>query len=169
MNENMIAKILFIIGVAQMAAGLIIGLIITTSNVYYGGAGWSIFFVWTVGGFVMGMLFIGFAENIRLLHLINQKIGSSKKKDTPKYSRKMEEPQVSWTLGEDEKAKIYDEYQGETIVEIAPSPQEDYCLVRFKSGHEYYVRVVYIGGYGVQETDDAAIKQSIIQWYNERD
>ncbi|QKY68342.1 hypothetical protein [Lentibacillus sp. CBA3610] len=166
MNENVIAKILFIIGVAQMAAGLIIGLITVTANFYM--MNWQVFFAWTLGGFVSGMLFIGFAENIRLLHSINEKMRPAGKKRGPdlQQSQTMEDSQPGWVLGEDEMAKIHDRYSEETIVEIVPSPKEDYCLVRFKSGNEYYVRVVYIGGFGVQETNDATIRQSVIQWYN---
>src|SRR5699024_4953016 len=143
----------------------IIGLITVTMNHYL--VSWSVFFAWTAGGFVCGMLFIGFAENIRLLHSINEKMQPLNRKS--KQEQRIEERQVEWDLNEDEKAKIFEAYQEEAIVEIVPSPKEDYCLVRFKSGDEYYVKVVYVGGFGVQETEDAEIRQSIIQWYNEQD
>ncbi|WP_382399663.1 hypothetical protein [Lentibacillus salinarum] len=140
---------------------------------YYAGAGWSIFFVWTAGGFITGMLFIGFAENIRLLQRIHDKLGSESVSNKEKRQpvQKMNDLRVSSRLVEDEKATIdslYDHYPDELIVELVRSPKEDYCLVRFKSGHDYYVRVVYAGGFGVQETDDPAIRQSIIEWYNEK-
>jgi|GEM_PF-2959774 len=169
MTENMIAKILFIIGVAQMAGGLIIG--ITAVSVNYYMVSWSIFFAWAGGGFVSGMLFIGFAENIRLLHSINEKTAPLERKSKQVRNmadQKIETLETGWTLGEDEKAKVYETYQDETIVEIVPSPKEDYCLIRFQSGDEFYVKVVYVGGFGVQETDDTGIRQSIIQWYNEK-
>ncbi|TFJ92738.1 hypothetical protein [Lentibacillus salicampi] len=170
MSENLIAKILFVIGVAQMAAGLIIGLITVTADYYM--VSWSVLFAWTAGGFVSGMLFIGFAENIRLLHSINEKTRPLERR--PKQEQKVEEPQIEtpqtgWVLSEDEKAKIHEAYQGEAIVEIVPSPEEDYFLVRFKSGDDYYVKVVHVGGFSVQETANADIRQSIIQWYNEKD
>lgn len=166
MYDNVIARILFIIGVAQMPAGLIIGLIAVTANVYM--VSWTIFFAWMLGGFVSGMLFIGFAENISLLHSINEKARPLNKRHNPQQVQTIENSQAERVMSEAEKAKIYDHYQKETIVEIVPSPKENYCLVRFNNGYENYVKVVYVGGYDVQETDDAMVRQSIIQWYNEK-
>ncbi|WP_010529720.1 hypothetical protein [Lentibacillus jeotgali] len=169
MNENIIAKILFIIGIAQMAAGLIIGIIAVSANYYM--VSWSVFFAWTGGGFVIGMLFIGFAENIRLLNSINEKnalLKASPKQVQHNAESNVRDPQPEWTLEEDEKAKIRETYQDETIVEIVPAPRENYCLVRLQRGDEFYVRVVYVGEFGAQETEDAGIRQSVIQWYNEK-
>ncbi|SFE04730.1 hypothetical protein SAMN05216238_107192 [Lentibacillus persicus] len=166
MNENIVAKVLFIIGVAQMAAGLIIGLV--TANTIPYGMSWMLFFAWMLGGFVSGMLFIGFAENIRLLHNIHEKMQPSNKIADTRQSLPSIGSKPEWHLEEADKAKIYEHFPNETIVEIVPAPQENYCLVRFKNGHEYYVKVVYTGGFGAEETNDPEIKQSIIQWYNEQ-
>ncbi|RYG72026.1 hypothetical protein EU245_12025 [Lentibacillus lipolyticus] len=168
MYENQIAKILFIIGAAQIAAGAIIGLLLVMEP----GVNWTIFFSFALGGFVCGMLFIGFAENIRLLQNIydtlKPKAESDKSVVSPKWNDTLKPDKPDqWELENSEREKIYDYYRDESIVEIVPSPRENYCLVRFKNGHEYYVRVVYIGGFGVQETEDGAIRQSVIKWYNE--
>lgn len=81
------------------------------------------------------------------------KIGSSTKSDHPQEGRKLEELQPeSWVLDTSKKEMIYNKYQDEQIVEIVPAPREDYCLVRLKNGHEYYVRVVY--GWRVWRTEN---------------
>ncbi|ALX48908.1 hypothetical protein [Lentibacillus amyloliquefaciens] len=166
MNENMIAKVLFVIGVAQIAAGVIIGLI--TANIITYGVSWPVFFAWMLGGFVSGMLFIGFAENIRLLHNIHKKMQPLNKTPDTRQEPSIKNPRPEWTLDEADRTKIYEHYPNETIVEVVPAPQEDYCLVRFKSDNGYYVRVVYTGGFGIEETSDAKVRQSIIKWYNEQ-
>ncbi|MFD2761534.1 hypothetical protein [Lentibacillus juripiscarius] len=168
MNENRIAKILFMIGAAQIGAGVIIGLLLIMEP----GANWTMFFSFTLGGFVCGMLFIGFAENIRLLQNIydmlkpkeaSEKLaGSQKVHDTPDRDKPDQ-----WELEESEKEKIYDYYQDESIVEIVPAPEENHCLVRFRNGNEYFVRVVYVRGFEVEEIDNGTTRQSIIKWYNE--
>ncbi|TMN22879.1 hypothetical protein FH966_08225 [Lentibacillus cibarius] len=163
MKENIIAKILFVLGSAQIVAGVIIGLLLALSP----GTNWSILLTCALGGFVIGMFFIGFAENIRLLQNIHDILTPKAANKSQANPRKMSDTTAQWELEESEKEKIRDHYQDESIVEIVPSPKENYCLVRFRSGHEYYVRVVYVGGFGVQETGEGLIRQSIIKWYNE--
>ncbi|GAB4073839.1 hypothetical protein GCM10028778_13420 [Barrientosiimonas marina] len=166
MYRNNIARLLFAIGTAHMIAGLIIGLISTAMNVFYTGSGWSNFFVWTAGGFIAGMLFIGFAENIRLLQQINHKLGPDTNRQ--EVSQYIADSNITKNLDEAIKASIYDHYPDETIVAIVPSPKDDYFLVHFQDGQEDYVRVVYTGGSEVEETNDSSIRQSVIQWYNSR-
>ena len=74
--ENPISKALKVIGVLEIAAGLIIGLILGYEDSAYGSSemNFGVVFYWTIIGFVSGMLFIGFSEVIQLLHNINEKL-----------------------------------------------------------------------------------------------
>lgn len=65
-DSNKVANILFFVGIAVMVMNGIVGVyVILTEN----GSGSSVIqaIIWWVSGFVAGMLFIGFAEVIRLL------------------------------------------------------------------------------------------------------
>ncbi len=165
MSENIIAKILFIIGIAQMSIGLIVGLILGNAD-YYGVMNWSVVFMWTIGGFISGMLFLGFSEIIKLLHTINEKTPSLQNESFHKMKPIEEDSPVPWSLEESDKQKVEEKYSDKEITEIVPSPKEGYCLVKFKSSAGYYVKVVNVDGFGVEEVHDAEIKYTIIEWYN---
>ncbi|MFC4558976.1 hypothetical protein ACFO3D_12310 [Virgibacillus kekensis] len=183
MGENIVARILFIIGIAQMAIGVLVGLVL--GNQYASLMNWSVFFTWAIGGFILGMLFIGFAENIRLLDAINKKTlprdpwnSETRQEDDTKAAVSPEIHGVneeginrgstaSWRLEEEDRNEIKQFYVGHEISEIVPSPYEGYCLVKLKYEESFFVRVVDINGFGVQEVEDAELKHSIIKWYNE--
>ncbi|MEW9675731.1 hypothetical protein ABRT01_06025 [Lentibacillus sp. L22] len=83
MRENIVAKILLIIGVAIMVIGLITGIGMGYGHYhsYFGfesGIVWSIFFSYLFAGFMIGMLFIGLSEIIKLLHSINERMHFTK-------------------------------------------------------------------------------------------
>ncbi|MGP4108597.1 hypothetical protein [Virgibacillus sp. L01] len=168
MNENIVAKILFIIGIAQMSIGLIVGLILGNAD-YHGVMNWSIVFMWTIGGFISGMLFLGFSEIIKLLHAINEKTPSLQKEAFQIINPLEEDSPVSRSLEESDKQKIEEKYRDEEISEIIQSPKEGYCLVKFKSSAGYYVKVVNVARFGVEEVHDTEIKYTIIEWYNNLD
>lgn len=160
MRENIVAKILFIIGIAQMAIGIIVGLILGNQDYYISVMNWSIFFTWTIGGFISGMLFIGFAENIRLIHAINEKT-------PPLNKRRIQTSKVLWDLEDNTKEKIKGVYTDKEIIEIIPAPKEGFCLVKFKNAHGYYVKVLDVSGdsaESAEEVQDAEIKHTIIKW-----
>ncbi|WP_164669881.1 hypothetical protein [Virgibacillus doumboii] len=171
MNENIVAKILFNIGVAEIAVGIITGLILGNQDPY-SVMNWSLFLAWAIGGFIGGMLLIGFSEVIRLLHTINQKISPVKSDEIlnkPSNETGIADKSVSWVLDDADKEKIRKAYQNETIVEMIPSPMEGYCLVELKGSQGYYVKVVDIAGFGAEEIQDPEIKHKIIKWYNDKD
>ncbi|WP_099157539.1 hypothetical protein [Virgibacillus ndiopensis] len=176
MQENVVAKILFIIGIAEMVVGLLIGIILANAG-YYNGFVWSTFLAWTIGGSVTGMLFIGFSEVIKLLHMINRKINAREAtvgNNTANYldifdgAKRTTKP-VNWKLGEQDKEKIYDLYKQEKIIEIVPSILEGYCLVKLENEQGQFVRVVDVGGFGAEEVHDNEEKRKVISWYNRKD
>lgn len=165
MHENIVAKILFIIGVAQITIGVFVGLLFGFEDAGFGNQfGWTLFFIWSVGGFFLGMLFIGFAENIQLLQRIYFKMDGEKSQQTPILVEEVEPEE--WFLPFDDREKIEQYYKNETIMEIIPSNIEGYCIVKLEYGSNQFVRVVDIHGFGVQEIQDEATKSSIITWYN---
>ncbi|MFZ3580108.1 hypothetical protein [Virgibacillus sp. DJP39] len=169
MYENRIAKVLFIVGVAQITIGLFVGIVFGLANVDYGGEfSWALFLTWSIGGFILGILFIGFAENIQLLQRIYLKMSNEEEMETGE-ELSMEYPSDSneWFLPEDrEKIGLF--YKNETILEIVPSLIEGYCIVKLEYGTSQFVRVVDIQGFGASEVEDGEIKSSIITWYNKQ-
>jgi len=61
-TNNVIAKVLFVIGALEIIAGIILGIALGTEeeSAFH-------FFLWLVSGTVSGMLFIGISEVINLL------------------------------------------------------------------------------------------------------
>ncbi|WP_188456893.1 hypothetical protein [Virgibacillus oceani] len=174
MNENIVAKILFIIGVAQMVVGFLLGIILANADYFYDGFVWSTFLAWTIGGFVSGMLFIGFSEVIKLLNAINGKmtpLEAAGDKKTNNYldifnGVEIKPASVNWTLAEQDQEKIYELYANENIAEVIPSILEGYCIVKLKDAQEQFVRVVDVGGFSAEEVHDKEIKHRVISWYN---
>lgn len=169
MYENIVAKILFIIGVAQITIGIFIGLLFGFEGSGFANQfGWALFFTWSVGGFVIGMLFIGFAENIQLLQRIYFKMGGD---NEPQQGQMMPEEEAigpeDWFLPFEDREKIEQYYKNETIIEIIPSHIEGYCIIKLEYGSNQFVRVVDIQGFGIREVQDEETKSQIITWYND--
>lgn len=81
-KNNVIANFLFIIGIIEIVAGIVLGIIFGTIEVegYYSSYtsfSWSIFLLWSVGGIISGIIFIGFSEIINLLNRIYYQINKS--------------------------------------------------------------------------------------------
>lgn len=168
MHENIVAKILFIIGVAQITIGIFVGILFGFEGAEYGNQfSWALFFTWSVGGFILGMLFIGFAENIQLLQKIYLKIGREVPEQEHDLVEEMSTGSNGWYLPED-RERIEQYYKNETILAITPTDVEGYCIVKLTYDSNEYVRVVDIHGFGVQEVQDEETKSSIISWYNEQ-
>lgn len=71
--SNPVASTLFVIGIIEIAACFFIGMYQGIPEKSYEDYRWGLAFIWWVAGFVSGMMFIGFAEIIKLLHNINEK------------------------------------------------------------------------------------------------
>ncbi|MGF6949952.1 hypothetical protein QF028_002457 [Neobacillus sp. B4I6] len=75
---NPVGKALRVIGIVDIIAGVILGLILDNNDEIYGSSfNFSVFILWSVTGFVSGLIFVGFSEIIELLHNINIKLGKS--------------------------------------------------------------------------------------------
>ncbi|CAH0122125.1 MULTISPECIES: hypothetical protein [unclassified Paenibacillus] len=70
-GSNMIGIIVRIIGIAVIIVGIVIGFVAGQLSYEFQ---LIVSLYWWCGSFITGMLFIGFAEVIKLLHEINRKI-----------------------------------------------------------------------------------------------
>jgi uncharacterized integral membrane protein len=76
MQKEGIAKILFMVGVAEIVLGFICGIAFGRVEVGYSETEWiwSVILMWWVGSFVSGLLLIAFAEALELLRSINYRL-----------------------------------------------------------------------------------------------
>jgi len=77
-NDNPIARILLVVGILEIIAGFICGIVFSQVEVqgYIGKEtefNITVFFTWFISTLVSGLLIIGFSEVIRLLSSINYK------------------------------------------------------------------------------------------------
>lgn len=172
MYENTVAKILFIVGVAQITIGLLGGIISGTAGMNFGHEfDFGVFFVWSIIGFTVGILCIGFAENIQLLQRIYSKMNKEEIETVQEHEikQKQSDPvENGWYLPLEDGEKIEHYYKNETILDIVPSHIEGLCVVKLMYGENEFVRVVDIHGFGVQEIQDDDTKSAVIAWYNEQ-
>lgn len=162
--ENKVAKILFIIGCSAIAFGVISGL--SVGRGYANEIIWSVFLSWFAVGFVSGMIFIGFAEVIHLLHHIRKKLyGEEERQEPPSRSDDNEESRkISWSFSAADEEKIINLYRSDYIQEVIPTPFEDYCIVKLESETGY--RVVEVSGFSAIETKESIINEKIKHWHD---
>lgn len=183
-HENLVGKILFIIGIVQMILGIILGFIFSMVPVYDGydfdmnqvgiTMDVKIFILSVISGFIGGMIFVGFSEVIKLLDNINRKMGprttakgavsnSAIEKLDLLSKVKGEDLSVSWKLGEVDKQKIIDLYGDRNIIDIFPSQLESYCIVKLQGDEGEIISIVDVGGFGAQEIHDKEAKKTILE------
>lgn len=163
------AKILFIVGVVQITIGLLGGVIFGAEAMDYGNSfNWSMFCLWFIGGFTLGILCIGFAEIIQLLQRIYLKMNNEHLVNENELINDTETETNEWYLPYEDREKIEHYYKNESILDIVPSIVEGYCIVKLMYGSTEYVRVVDVHGFGLREVDDEETKSAIIAWYNKQ-
>jgi hypothetical protein len=175
--ENSVGKVLRVIGLVQIAAGLIIGLVWGGSNDPSGESfNFSVFISCTATGFISGILFIGFAEIIHLLQKIyNQlqglptiKMAAGPEPGEPSTDTgstqeiNMGEPVE---LNDLDKEKVLALYNNQKLADILPTPYEGYCIVQFSNRDE--ISIVDVGGFKAVESKDIEMNQKIKQWYEQ--
>lgn len=193
MRDNVVSKLLFVVGIALMAVGLLTGVIIAAFGFRYGlnlanGMMWSVLFTYFFAGLVLGLLFIGLSEIVNLLHNLNDKLTLQEEEDMKVYpTAKTEQPiektwtdnrtedisandpqsNNEWTPTQADKTRIMDYFGDQEILEIIPSNQESYCLVKMRGEYgRAFVRVVDVQGSSIAEVSDPELKKQIIAWYN---
>lgn len=68
MESNRIAKVILWIGIIEIVLAFIVGIVIGKPESTYDSFSWGTAFSWWGAGFISGMLIIGFAEIISILH-----------------------------------------------------------------------------------------------------
>ncbi|UCZ55042.1 hypothetical protein LGQ02_10085 [Bacillus shivajii] len=135
--QNRVANVLFLIGLIIIFAGAIFGL-------FFGIAigSWSVVFYYSIGGFIIGMLFIGFGELIEkqtenntlfktYLKAQNIQVDSINTEET-EDNKVTNFGGENWVLHDDDREQLHKffEKKGEKIQEIIPTPKHEYCLVK---------------------------------------
>jgi hypothetical protein len=142
-TQNSVAKVLRVIGIAEMIGGFLIALIMGSSAPYWGNTLTVLF-----SSFVIGMLFIGFAEVIALLQKIQHQLNQDQAKAAASSFNEplVEEPQKQqeWHPSSKDLEDIQELYLGQKITRIEASPYEDYCIVQIDG--ENHIEVVELGG-----------------------
>ncbi|MFA9556740.1 hypothetical protein ACERII_05520 [Evansella sp. AB-rgal1] len=179
-HKNIVAKVLFIIGIIKMFLGFIFGIVMGDQVSSYSlSFSWSTFFMYTIGGFIVGMLFIGFAELIErqtetneLLKenlKMNKNYAGGKEIQDPDKNEELDrqselEDTTKWIIDVSDKERIYHYFQkkDQTVQEIIESPIRDIVLVIVDNEHI----LMQVGGFipSVQNIDQYP---SLRDWYKE--
>ncbi|WP_102349133.1 hypothetical protein [Bacillus sp. Marseille-P3661] len=174
-TRNIVSNILFYIGVAEMIVGIILGFLFARPESDYPGTFIpSIFFSWALVGFLIGMLFIGFSEVIKLLDNINNKLNGGinfehnhKKVGQNGSMLKDEQTTTQWTLSDADMEKIIKEYKGKKVIkDIIQTPYEDYSIVTFEGIDE--VDIVNTSGFHavlLSDNVEPSMYSSIREWF----
>ncbi|GGM42841.1 hypothetical protein GCM10011351_30990 [Paraliobacillus quinghaiensis] len=179
-EENKVSNILFYIGVFEIVLGLFLGFLNGTVRTGYSTEFvWSVFLTWFAIGFASGMLFIGFAEVIKILHNIRLSINKNyctelvesveneeklESEEIERIKRIDIESQIDWELDSYDRDKIEDHYKKQNVSAVIRTPVEYACIVTFKGTKDY--KIVDTGGFGVHELKDKDKINEIKEWYN---
>ncbi|WP_100408433.1 hypothetical protein [Bacillus solitudinis] len=150
--RNRIAKTIFYIGIIEIIAGFILGFIFAQDGYAFVV---SVFYSWTIGGFITGILFIGFAELIERQTetnmLLRQGFNISNKefiaattsaeveiKDSDIQIKNKED--VSWDLESADISRIILHFRNKVINEIVATPF-NYKFVVTVNGEDHLIRI----------------------------
>ncbi|MFT9596306.1 hypothetical protein [Mesobacillus sp.] len=164
-KQNIVAKVLRVIGIAIMIGGFFLAL--TTGSSQNLGMALPVLF----SSFVTGMLFIGFSEVIALLQKIYLQLykGGTKVTASSSTEPEVEQPQeqIKWHPSAQELVDIQEIYNGQKITKIEASPYEDYCIVQIE--WEDHIEVVELGGFKPKKVSAASkpdLVNNIQKWFN---
>ncbi|RSL33838.1 hypothetical protein D7Z54_09110 [Salibacterium salarium] len=170
-RNNGIAKVLMVIGIAEIILGFIAGLVFGRVEVssYSSEQIWSVTFIWWISSFVSGMLVIGLSEIIELLHKLNLQFQSNDVSSSKKIATTSTVENTS--LNENKSLKLaengttmiidYFEKKGEKVQDIIMTPFEDLCLVKVNDKFE----LVEVGGFNPSIKDINEFSE-VKEWFN---
>ncbi|WP_223700072.1 hypothetical protein [Sutcliffiella deserti] len=162
--QNIISRILMVIGFVVISFGFIIALIIATETSLMQAT--MTFF----STFVSGMLFIGFAEVIRLLDEINNKLSRRKtnvtKEDTQEEAYVANDNLTVTSIAEAEIREFFAK-SNKKVQHITATPYEDYYIVNVEAEHV----MVELGGFKPKAYTRDFWPKKVREWYlvNEED
>ena len=165
-RENRIAEIIVRIGVGIIAFGFLFGIVI---GAYHYEFDWLMALSCWVVSFVTGILVIGFAEVIELLHKIHEKVdlalGNEKESrvpvsiDTnPKYR------QTEWSLSMEEENSIRNMFNGK-VKEITKTPFQDIVYVELENNA---YKILEVGYFTPKEVPFNLLTDELNEWLKEK-
>ncbi|WP_062349937.1 hypothetical protein [Bacillus kwashiorkori] len=155
-KDNVVAKIIFWIGVFEMIAGVVYGIIVaqTSSN-----DGFSLLFTWN-RAIIIGMLFIGFAEVIELLHQLRE--NSDRKLEHVNGNEKSH-----WGVSKNIQNKINNFYynQDHYPTEYYKTPFANHYYVKLNNNE---FRMLVVERFGVKEELPKRVwSEAMVKWVDE--
>ncbi|WLR57260.1 hypothetical protein LC048_10580 [Mesobacillus subterraneus] len=169
-KQNIVAKVLRIIGIVIMIGGFFITLNMGSRAEEVGlhsGIAWPVLF----SSFVTGMLFIGFSEVIALLQKIQLQLYQDETKETALSSSDSEldppQEQKEWHLSPQDLEDIQELYHDQKLTKIEASPLEDYCVVQIDGKNR--IEVVELGGFKPKKVSTASkpnLVNNLQNWFN---
>jgi hypothetical protein len=164
-KQNIVAKVLRVIGIAIMIGGFFLAL--TTGSSQNLGMALPVLF----SSVVTGMLFIGFSEVIALLQKIHLQLYQDETKATASTSKEPEvdhpQEQIKWHPSPQDLEDIQELYHDQKVTKIEASPYEDYCVVQIEG--KDHIEVVELGGFKPKKVSAASkseIVNNIQRWFN---
>lgn len=168
MGENKIGLLLLWVGVIIIVISLIAGLYqgsiaaeMMGNMMHHRGGGSFHFmsFLTTAGiGVVAGLVLIGLAEMIQLLH--EQQAPEAKKAANNEQSLQ----KTALKLGGVEKEKI-EKLFGQQVKNIYTTPFESLCIVILKQEVASVIKVVDVGGFNAKEVHEKEVIDQVMEWY----
>jgi flagellar basal body-associated protein FliL len=170
-KSNSIGKILAIIGFVQILGGFILGMILGQDDTSYSSDfSWVLALPWWIGGFVTGMLFIGFAEVIELLHSLNEKKENNQHIGQSQIAATTTEVKEMVKYNEEEvprnfQLRIMDYYEkkGQTVVNFIKTPFEKYVYIELNIDEDNF-RLVHMELFTVREVPRNEWKEDFTKW-----
>ncbi|WP_226674819.1 hypothetical protein [Mesobacillus jeotgali] len=169
-KQNIVAKVLRVIGIVIMIGGFFIALSMG-SRASEVGLNSGIALPALFSSFVTGMLFIGFSEVIALLQKIHLQLYQEGTKATASSSNdpEVDHPleQKKWHPSPQDFADIQELFHDQKVTKIEASPYEDYCVVQIEG--KDHIEVVELGGFKPKKVSAASkpdLVNDIQKWFN---
>ncbi|AST90683.1 hypothetical protein BC6307_04985 [Sutcliffiella cohnii] len=165
-RENRIAEIIVRIGVGIIAFGILFGIVIGASHYEFD---WLMALYWWVVSFVVGILFIGFAEVIELLHKIHEKvdlaIGNENDSNVPVFNdTNPKYRQTKWSLSMEEEDSIRNMFSGK-VKEITVTPFQDIVYVELENNA---YKILEVGYFTPKEVPFNLLTDELNEWLKEK-
>ncbi|WP_085523242.1 hypothetical protein [Tuberibacillus sp. Marseille-P3662] len=169
--DNKVASVLFISGIIEMIAGLFIGIVFGRIEVTYEAFNYYLAIRWWGAGFICGMMFIGFAEVIKLLYSINLQLNHDslieKEQTTAAIHGNRVEQDIKyhqWELPEFDKIKIKQLFSDATSeLDIIETPFINFVLVILDDRYE----LIETGGFNPKIIPKDRWRTEILNWFDE--
>lgn len=174
-KENMVARILFIVGLTMIPFSFILGLIFGFFEGPFGEITFigSIVIIWTGAGLVCGLVLIGIAEMVEFLNKINHQLAGTSggaapvplKNGNDTKQEKLKEEKIQ-PINDADVERIHKVYKHRQVEKIIPTPFKYFCIVKLSD--KTSIDVVELGGFVprvLADNESTHIQNEIKAWY----